>query len=70
MGETFSIKEAASLWGLKYKTLQRKIWYDNENGKPLHGTRMSQFHESVWEVTEEYMIKNYGEQPVKTEDSE
>lgn len=59
----FSIKEAASIWGLKYKTLQRKIWYDNENGKPLYGTRMSEVHDRAWEVTEEYMMRYYGDMP-------
>lgn len=70
MGENqiYSIKEAAKLWGLKYKTLQKRIWRDNENGKPLYGTRMSNLHDRAWEVTEEYMIRYYGDMPTEEDE--
>jgi hypothetical protein len=58
-----STKEAARRWNIKYRTLQRKIWYDNEHGRPMYGTSQSEFHERSWAVTEEYMIKNYGPEP-------
>jgi len=66
--QKYSIKEAASIWRLKYKTLQRKIWYDNENGKPLYGTRMSEVHDRAWEVTEEYMTRCYGDMPTEEDE--
>lgn len=68
MGEEtrYSVKEAAERWKLQYGTLQRKIWYDNEHGRPLHGTRSSKFYSRSWEVTEKYMIENYGPAPEVT----
>lgn len=65
MGEKqkYSIREAASLWNLKYRTLQKRIYRDNDNGKPLYGTRMSEVHDRAWEVTEEYMVRYYGDMP-------